>query len=92
MALPSDRPLFNESIYPGAKNLAIELTDSLASFYKQAKVGAFLKNNARYYEGAINEARKHINSKGIPHMEKWYGEQFAGYELYLSPHADYARR
>jgi hypothetical protein len=48
-------------------------------------VGLFLKRNAFFYKGALAEARKHINPKAIPYMEKWYGEQFAGYELYLMP-------
>lgn len=83
--VPDDLSMFNEQLYPGAKSLGIELGDSLASFYKQAKVGSFLKRNELFYKGAIAEARKHINVKAIPYMEKWYGQQFAGYELYLMP-------
>lgn len=83
--VPADLPMFNEQNYPGAKALGLELADSLLSFYTQAKVGEFLQRNARYYKGAMAEAKKHINSKAIPFMEKWYGESFAGYELYLMP-------
>ncbi|HET9747272.1 MAG TPA: DUF4932 domain-containing protein [Chitinophagaceae bacterium] len=68
-----------------SKALTLELSDSLASFYRQANVGSFLKRNASYYKGALAEARKHINRRAIPYMEKWYGHQFAAYELYLMP-------
>jgi len=83
--VPPGLSMYNETQYPGAKALGIELGDSLASFYKQAGVGKFLKNNAAFYKGALAEARKHISSRAIPFMEKWYGQQFAGYELYLMP-------
>lgn len=83
--VPANLAMFNEQLYPGAKSLGIELADSLASFYRQAHVGSFLKRNHFFYKGAIAEARKHINSAAIPYMEKWYGQQFAGYELYLMP-------
>lgn len=83
--LPPDLPIYNETQYPGAKKLVIELGDSLASFYKQAGVGKFLKKNSAFYKGALGEARKHISTRAIPFMEKWYGQQFAGYELYLMP-------
>jgi hypothetical protein len=83
--VPSNVAAFDSTRYPGSKPLVLELTDSLASFYRQAQVGLFLKRNAFFYKGALAEARKHINPKAIPYMEKWYGEQFAGYELYLMP-------
>jgi len=83
--VPANTPLFDEKHYPGAKKLGLELTDSLASFYKKARIGDFLKKNSSFYKGAIAEARKHINIKAIPFMEKWYGQSFAGYELYLMP-------
>jgi hypothetical protein len=83
--VPEKLGMFNEALYPGAKLLGIELADSLASFYIQADVGAFLARNSFFYKGAIAEARKHIDVSAIPYMEKWYGQQFAGYELYLMP-------
>jgi precorrin-6B methylase 1 len=83
--VPNDLSMYNEIQYPGAKALGIELGDSLASFYRQARVGDFLKKNTAFYKGALAEARKYINIKAIPYMEKWYGQQFAGYELYLMP-------
>ncbi|EDM34021.1 hypothetical protein PBAL39_17159 [Pedobacter sp. BAL39] len=81
---PVDLPLFSER-YPGARAMGEELADSLASFYKQARVGSFLKQNVAFYKGALAEATKHISVKAIPFMEKWYGKQFAGYEFYLMP-------
>jgi len=83
--VPSNIGAFDSTRYHGSKPLVIELTDSLASFYRQAQVGLFLKRNAFFYQGALNEARSHINPKAIPYMEEWYGEHFAGYELYLMP-------
>ena len=82
---PANLQAFDESRFPGGMALTLELADSLASFYSQANVGSFLKRNAFFYKGALSEARKHINPKAIPFMEKWYGQQFAAYELYLMP-------
>ncbi|QNF34429.1 DUF4932 domain-containing protein [Adhaeribacter swui] len=81
--VPADLPVFDEEHHHEAKRLVLELADSLSSFYHQAKVGEFLQRNAFFYKGALAEAKKHINVKAIPYMEKWYGQKFAGYELYL---------
>jgi hypothetical protein len=78
-------PLFDERQYPGGKVLALELTDSLVSFYHEADIGSFLKRNAFFYKGALAEARNLINPGAIPSIEKWYGQKFAAYELYLMP-------
>ena len=82
---PKDLAIYDNQRYPGTEALVTELTDSLASFYKQAQVGDFLKANRRFYRGALKEAKRHINTKAIPYMEKWYGQKFAGYEFYLMP-------
>lgn len=77
--------IFNEQRYPGARQLGIELADSLSSFYKQADVGGFLRRNTFFYKGALKEAKQYIDADKFSYMEKWYGKQFSGYEIYLMP-------
>lgn len=62
-----------------------ELTDSLLSFYDQAKVGQFLKQNKMFYEGALAEVKKDINSGIYTAMEKYYGQKFKGYYIFVTP-------
>ncbi|WP_129715153.1 DUF4932 domain-containing protein [Pedobacter sp. SYP-B3415] len=83
--VPKDLPVFNEQAYPGSKTLVLELTDSLSVFYRKAQVGKYLSDHRTFFHGAIAEARKDINTGVFPYMEKWYGQSFAGYELYLMP-------
>ena len=83
--LPKTLSVFDAQKYPEASELAIELADSLASFYKQAEVGKFLRENKAYYKGAMAEAIRYINVKSIPFEEKGYGQTFAGYAFYLMP-------
>ncbi|RCH56508.1 hypothetical protein DJ568_01220 [Mucilaginibacter hurinus] len=83
--VPGNLPMFDSARYPGSRELGIELADSLRSFYNKANLEAFFSQNKSFYQGAIKEAKKHIDPKIIPAMEKWYGQHFAGYELYLMP-------
>lgn len=62
-----------------------ELTDSLLSFYDKANVSEFLKQNERFYEGAVAEVKKDINYGIYPAMEKYFGQQFKGYYLLVTP-------
>jgi len=76
----------NDSIrYPGAAALVSELTIHLASFYKQAGVGEYIRSNKAYYKGAMKEAAKDIAVKSIPFEEKWYGQKFSGYVFIIMP-------
>lgn len=74
-----------ERTFPGSTKLFFELTDSLKSFYRQANVHEFINNNISFYKGALTEAKKYINVKRIPYMEKWYGEKFDSYQICLMP-------
>lgn len=65
--------------------LMAELTDSLRSFYIKADVGGFLAENSSFYKQALQEIGKDINKDIFLHMEKWYGQKFPFYELYISP-------
>ncbi|MEP7373977.1 MAG: DUF4932 domain-containing protein [Chitinophagaceae bacterium] len=62
-----------------------ELTDSLRFFYRLAHVGEFLQRHRSFYEGALREARKDINANIFPYMEKYYGEKFDKYAIYIMP-------
>ncbi len=78
------------SRFPGKENdksheLLPELTDSLRKFYIKADVAGFLKKNSHFYKGALNEVAKDINKSSFEAMEKWYGQQYPQYELYISP-------
>ena len=77
--------LFDDKRYPGAGPLALELTDSLRSFYRQAKVAGFLAENKRFYEGALTEVVKYVDPKIFPAMEHYYGKHFIAYHFYLMP-------
>ncbi len=72
------------------KNLLVhselkELTDSLLSFYNKAKVGKFLEQNKMFYDGALAEVKKDINSGIYTAMEKYYGQKFKGYYIFITP-------
>lgn len=84
-SVPQDFLTTAEQRNPGTTKLFFELSDSLASFYKQAAIKKFIKQNISFYKGALAEAKTHINVKKIPYMEKWYGQEFAGYQIYLMP-------
>lgn len=65
--------------------LLAELTDSLRKFYTTAAVADFFKANNQFYKGALNEAIKDINKSSFGYMEKWFGQKFLEYQLYISP-------
>lgn len=65
--------------------LMAELTDSLRSFYIKADVRGFLAENSSFYKQALQEIGKDINKDIFLNMEKWYGQKFPFYELYISP-------
>jgi len=65
--------------------LFAELTDSLRKFYIAADVAGFIRSNSQLYIGALNEVVKDINKSSFQFMEKWYGQEFTAYELYISP-------
>lgn len=71
--------------HPQSKALIAELSDSLRTFYTRAKVAGFLKTNAAFYKGALQETVKDVSQAIFPAMEKWYGQQFPQYILYISP-------
>lgn len=62
-----------------------ELTDSLRKFFIKADVGGFLKDNSAFYKGALAEIAKDIDRSAYFAIEKWYGNKFPYYELYISP-------
>jgi hypothetical protein len=86
---PSKGPLFNElPIDPGHPEMRAvfaELTDSLRSFYQLANVGVFIRKNAPFYQGAMNEVVKDIDAASFPALEKWYGKTYPEYCIYLAP-------
>ncbi|MGU3376549.1 DUF4932 domain-containing protein [Chryseobacterium sp. M5A1_1a] len=71
--------------HPQVKPMIKELTDSLRRFYTYADVGSFMKTNKAFYEGALREASKDIKPGSYQFMEKWYGQTFPSYMLYISP-------
>ncbi|PPL04790.1 DUF4932 domain-containing protein [Parapedobacter indicus] len=62
-----------------------ELSDSLRSFYQMARVGDFLHSHWQFYQGALREVVKDMNTKAFDAMERYYGESFADYRIYLMP-------
>jgi hypothetical protein len=80
---------FNNDYIPKKKQLILselhELTDSLLSFYHKAKVGTFLKQNERFYNGAIAEVKKDVNKGIYAAMEKYFGQKFKGYYILITP-------
>ena len=86
---PSKGPLYKElpidPAHPSMKAVLAELTDSLRSFYQLAKVGAFIAENAAFYQGALREVEKDIDAASFPALEKWYGKIFPAYKIYLAP-------
>ena len=86
---PARGPLFNElpndPDHPEMSVVLAELTDSLRSFYQLANVGAFIKENAPFYQGALKEVEKDIDASSFPALEKWYGKTYPQYCIYLTP-------
>jgi hypothetical protein len=62
-----------------------ELTDSLHAFYQKAKVGAFLNEHKRFYEGAVADVKKNLDMGIYAAMEKYYGQKFKGYHILITP-------
>ncbi|WP_281233199.1 DUF4932 domain-containing protein [Flavobacterium gelatinilyticum] len=83
--LPKSAAINDSVHYPGAKVLTAELTNLLISFYKETKAGGYIRQNKKYYKGAMNEASKYIAVKSIPFEEQWYGQKFSGYAFILMP-------
>jgi len=48
-------------------------------------VGKYLYDNKAFYEGALDEVQKYVRVKAFPFMEKYYGEKFYQYSLYIMP-------
>ncbi|MDQ0065231.1 DUF4932 domain-containing protein [Chryseobacterium lathyri] len=71
--------------HPEVKPMLKELTDSLRSFYSYADVAGFMKANRIFYKKATQEAAKDIKPDGYQYMERWYGQVFPNYMLYISP-------
>jgi len=80
-----DSAVLNLDKLPKTMAIVKELTDSLLSFYNFAKVDEYLKQNASYYRGALREVKKDIRKDIFPFMEKYYGEQFSRYTIYIMP-------
>lgn len=62
-----------------------ELTDSLYSFYRKAHVGEFLNRHKRFYDGAVAEVKRNINTGIYTAMEKYFGQKFSGYYILVTP-------
>lgn len=88
-AFPASGPAFAGMMAENNKldntKLFAEITDSLRSFYVQAKVSGFLKENAAFYGWAIKEVQKDVDLPAFAGLEKWFGQQFPQYRLYLCP-------
>jgi hypothetical protein len=82
---PSFNELPNDPDHPEMRVVLAELTDSLRSFYQLANVSVFIKDNARFYQGALKEVEKDIDASSFPALEKWYGKTYPGYLIYLTP-------
>lgn len=80
-----DKALLHPDQHPQVLSQIQELTDSLRSFYQQADVGRFLKENRRFYAGALRETARNIHPQIFPYIERYYGEHFERYALYLMP-------
>lgn len=63
-----------------------ELSDymqALGTFYNDADVEGFLKENQQFYNGAIAEAKQYINDSITGIMEDYFGKANASYDMYL---------
>ena len=68
------------------KNIVLkELADSLRTFYIDANVGTYLKDNAAFYRGVLKEEEKDIDVFAFTAMEKWYRKTFPHYNIYIVP-------
>ena len=54
-------------------------------FYIKSNVEKFLNNNKSFYEGALKEVAKDIKGESFAAMERYYGESFAAYKIYIMP-------
>ena len=83
----AEAKLMDEAPETGNKLMPLfkELTDSLRRFYIKANVAGFLKDNRAFYKGALGEMAKDIDRSTYSSIEKWYGNKFPYYELYISP-------
>ena len=76
----------NQDTTATQKNMVLkELADSLRTFYIEANVGTYLKDNAAFYRGALKEEEKDIDVAAFTAMEKWYGKTFPHYNIYIVP-------
>ena len=81
----ADSSIFRTQQFPGTMPLIRELTDSLHSFYQFAHVADFIKDHQAYYDGALHEVKKDLRPDIFAFMEKFYGEQFYRYAMYIMP-------
>lgn len=86
---PASGPAFDRMVAENGSldqtKLFAEITDSLRGFYRKAKVGGFLKENAMFYKGAIKEVQKDVDLPAFAGLENWFGQQFPQYRMYLCP-------
>lgn len=61
----------------------------LSQFYITANVEGFLKENNQFYQGAITEAKSHLNENLIPIMEDYFGEANPYYKLIIIPNSPF---
>jgi hypothetical protein len=71
------------------KSDLVTYLDILREFYMDANVEGFLKNNNKFYQGAIKEAESHLNKNLISTMEKYFGETNPNYKLIIIPNSPF---
>lgn len=86
---PAAGPLYPQVALPATDrkgdSLLVALTAFLRKFYTTAKVGAFLKANAGFYKGSLNEVAKDVDVPSFRGLEQWFGQSFPAYRIYLVP-------
>lgn len=69
-----------------AKKLAVEkFVEQIRTFYVERNLQKFFKSQSYFINGAIAEVQKNIPKDYMASMEKYYGEQFLAYNLFINP-------
>ncbi len=63
--------------------------DTLADFYKDGDVAAFLEKHKAFYNGACAEVNEYMNNSLISGMEQYFGIEHASYTVYIMPISPY---
>lgn len=71
------------------KDSLIAYMNTLQKFYKDAKVDEFISNHSDFYNGAITEAKLHLDDSLVTIMEDYFGIENYAYKMILIPNSPF---